>query len=449
MHTTFRPSVRLLGYLLFVIWCLAIAELVGLAGYYIRDGRYVPVRARLDTGMGNAIAAAGNRDDKSKGCRWIDTIIPHPYLALALHQDEHCRAPWPNRHGLIGREFPTARESDSFNILLGGGSVAMFLGQYFLNMPLYLEDALNECYLPPKGRSFKVYNGAMGGYRHPQQSIVFLLFGRAFDAFVTLEGWNEYHAALRASDWYGGPTGRFETPEVYYSEMTSNRSDHDVVASIHLANRILSTAKQLWVTERSFLTYFFIEQAVARLERRARQAIEENRDADRTTAESMLALPEDWDRAAVARFNIDQYKWHLVNLHAMAAAQGIRAATFFQPVPSYHKPLTPEEAAVAGNSLDLKPVSYGAMIDDLLRLKQSHGISTISLLEVFKDRRETIYADAVHYEIEGIFPDSKFRNSGVPPTGRSLGYELVSAAMAKSMAEAFNFERKPDCARKS
>ena len=169
---------------------------MALAGYYVRDGRYIPVKARLDTGLGNAIAAAGDRTGRSDNCRWIDSLVPHPFLGYALHWDDDCPAQWPNRQGLVGREFPAERQGDSFNVLLGGGSVAMFLGQYFPNMPLYLEDALNRCYVPPKGQSFKVYNGAMGGYRYPQQSIVFLLFGRTFDAFVTLEGWERVSCRL-------------------------------------------------------------------------------------------------------------------------------------------------------------------------------------------------------------------------------------------------------------
>ena len=181
-------------------------------------------------------------------------------------------------------------------------------------------------------------------------------------------------------------------------------------------------------------------------ERQAQQAIRENKEAERTTAELMLTLPGEWDHDRVVRFNLDQYKWHLINLHAMAAKQGIPSLTFFQPVPSLFKTLTPEEAAVVkGKPLDVKPVSYLAMIEDLMAMRTSHGLPVASLLDVFKDRTETIYADAVHYEIEGIYPVSKYHNSGVKPTGRSLGYELVSAAMAQRMAEAFKFARKPDC----
>ena len=61
----FRPSVRLIGYLLFVAFFVVAVEFVAFAGYYIRDGRYISVRARLDTGLGNAIAAAGNRRNES------------------------------------------------------------------------------------------------------------------------------------------------------------------------------------------------------------------------------------------------------------------------------------------------------------------------------------------------------------------------------------------------
>src|SRR5437660_890635 len=38
---------------------------------------------------------------------------------------------------------------------------------------------------------FLVYNGAIGGWKQPQQTIVSLLYGDAFDAIVTLDGFNE------------------------------------------------------------------------------------------------------------------------------------------------------------------------------------------------------------------------------------------------------------------
>ena len=371
--------------------------------------------------------------------------MPHPYLAFALHPDENCAAEWVNRYGMVGRDFPVERQNNSYNVLLLGGSVAMFLGQYFEKMPLYLEDALNKCYVPPKGKSFNVYNGAIGGYRYPQQAVVFLLFARAFDAAVTLEGWNEYDAALRADNSYGGPTGRFETPDVYYTELISKRGDNKVVASVYLAKSILGAAKQRWLTQHSFFTYFFIEQAVSWLKAQAREAIDEKNNTGRTTAESTMRLPDDWDHDRVARFNIEQYKWYIINMHAMAAAEGIKFATFLQPAPSHDKQLTPEEIEVVGKPLDREPVSYPTMVDEMTALSNSRGLAVFSLLDVFKDRKETIYADPVHYEIEGIYPDSKFHNSGVPMTGRSLGYELVAAAMAKRMAKTFNFERRANC----
>lgn len=438
-----RFAVRLVGYLLMLVFIAGSLEIAARAYYYLRDGAYIPINARLDTGLGNIIAAT-NSKGKSEGCRWIDAIFPHPYLGYVVHQENYCPARWPNAQGLIGRDFPTEKSNESFNILLTGGSVAMFLGQYFPDKPIYLEDALNKCYIPPKGTSFKVYNGAMGGYRYPQEEIVFQLFGRAFDGLVTFEGANEYHSVLRIGGPYGGPNGRFETVNTDFSEIVSSRTDnYKLLATIYLENKLLSVAKRSRLVTHSFLAYFVIDHVASYLQNQANTATETQKKEHKTTVETLLSLPKDWEHDKVVWYNFDQYKWHLRNLHAMAKAQGIPSITFFQPVPSYYKTLSEEEKKVyGGNAHDYKPLPYLTMIDELMKLRDSNQLPLYSLVDVFKDRKETIYADPIHYEIEGVFPDSKFHNSGVPATGRSLGYELVAEAMAPKIAETFGFKSK-------
>ncbi len=443
-----RLLIACAGYLLIGIFILSFLELTAFLYYYVRDGSYVPVSARLERGLGNAIATADMRTDKNiskegNACGWVDELFPHPYLGFVVHQNPPCRVQFGNKQGLIGRDFPLERESDSFNILLTGGSVAMFLGQFFQGQPLYLEEALNTCYVPPKGKSFKVYNGALGDWRQPQETVAFLLFGRAFDGLVTLEGANEYHAALRFGATYGDAQGRFEAPDTLLSQaLTPWAQDYQTTTSMYLANTLSRGAKHFPVTRHSFLAYFFIDKITAILERNITRTAE--RDWNKvTSAASLFVLPEGWDRARVVKFNIEQYKWHLVNLHAMARAQGISSAFFLQPVPLYGKALTTEETQrVRDTSVwNLSPVSYTDMVKDLATLK-SRGVPLFSLLNVFENTQETVYADPIHYIIDGVFPSDRLWDTKMSAPGRSTGYERVAKVMAEKIADSFPLKRK-------
>jgi hypothetical protein len=232
-----RALVRLLAAILFVLFLAILTEAV-FAGYlFLRDGRWVSPAQRWAAQENLFIG-----DLTSGTCRYVDSLFPHPYLVAVHTANPPCPTDFLNAQGLFGRDFPLRRDPETFTILLTGGSVAAHLGQVNRGGPLFLEEALNACYTPPKGRRFLVYNAADGGWRQPRQAIISLLYGDAADAIVTLDGFNEAQVL---------GVERLEMPEAVFELLNplALRSGRGVAASM------MSNQMQIFISQ-SLARYF-------------------------------------------------------------------------------------------------------------------------------------------------------------------------------------------------
>eukprot|EP01034_Spumella_vulgaris_P016013 gene16013-20466_t len=102
-------------------------ELLSTAWLTIRDGRYTPAKelfANTRNSYIQDLTIGGN-------CRYVDTMYPHPYLAFVHHHDDPCGVPGANNIGLLGDNYPVARNPDRYVILVSGGSVASQLSQIY------------------------------------------------------------------------------------------------------------------------------------------------------------------------------------------------------------------------------------------------------------------------------------------------------------------------------
>jgi hypothetical protein len=403
-----RPAVRLLGWISIVLLPLLILEATAALYYTIRDRGFVSVYERLG-GRANTYVSAFNT---SPECSYLKVIYPHPYLAHAhnIYSDPSCWV-WTNRVGLLGRDYPLQREPGIFTILLSGGSVAAQLGQLHSQGPFFLEEALNGCFKPPHGDRFVVLNGGAGAWKQPNQAILFLLYGEAFDAVVTLDGFNEHYSLEHR---------RLEVPSNNFVVVNPAVTDgHSSVAAAWLANEMIRYAKQHPILKRSFAAYAVIGAIRQHLERvgtRPRGGV--------TALDTMFALPESWNIEQKFNFNMEQYRKYIRAIEVMAKSQAARTAYFVQPVPAIGKVLTEEEKRVVG-SLDYAAL-YRRMTDQLLELAKE-GIPIFSLLDVFADERQTLYSDPIHAKV-GTDADSP-------------AYRIVAATMARRIAETWSLER--------
>lgn len=410
MKTPTKPrlAVRVLGWI--CILALPFVLLEGAAALYftVRDGGYLSVQERLSR-RPNAYVSAFN---SGPNCSYLKIIYPHPYLAYAhnIYSDPTCRV-WTNHVGLVGRGYPLRRDPGQFTILLTGGSVAGQLGQLRRDGPIFLEEALNRCFKPPRGERFVVLNGGIGAWKQPNQAILFLLYGEAFDGVVTLDGYNEHYLLEHR---------RIEMPSNNFIWLNpAVTGEQSSVAAAWLASELIRYAKQNAVLSHSFAAYAAIEAIRTRLE-----AVATRPRITVTTLDTIFALPDDWDAGQKFQFNMEQYRKYIRAIETLARSYASRTAYFVQPAPAIGKVLTEEEKRGAG-SLDYGPL-YRRMTNGLLELAKD-GVPIFSLLDVFANERRTMYADHAHLRIGRDFD--------------SPGYRIMADAMAQRLAESWGLER--------
>jgi hypothetical protein len=384
-----------------------------LANVYLlaRDRRYVSPQTRLSALENTFITGITSR---SIGCRYIDTLYPHPYLAFVHHGNPPCGAPGINNVGLFGPDYPSDRPRDRFVVLLTGGSVAaQFAGAGSRGVP-YLQAILERDYVAPNGQPFLLLNGGDGAWHQPQQLILFLLYADAVHAVVTLDGFNERY--------FVGSGVRFEYPSNNFMEVNPLvATSYSNVVKRWIAGKLYAHAAANALLSRSQVVYLVLARIDAYLKQQ--QTIYTARE--RTNLNTMLALPEDWDRERRVAWADGQYRKYVKAMDAVAAQHDVRVAHFIQPVPAIGKPLTDEEKTVVGD-LGYRPL-YERITQDVLDLAKD-GTPIFSLLDLFEHTSETVYADVIHLRQE--------------PDGTSDGYRMMAERMAATLARTWRFQPK-------
>lgn len=387
-------------------------ELLSTAWLTIRDGRYTPARelfANTRNSYIQDLTIGGN-------CRYVDTMYPHPYLAFVHHHDDPCGVPGANNIGLLGDNYPVARNPDRYVILVSGGSVASQLSQiYDPARRSFLEEELNRHYVSPTGKPFQVLNGALGAWKQPQQMIVFSIYGDFIDAVVTLDGYNEQYLMTP------GLGVRFEMPAANYLGVNPiiAKDGFGNLAISWFMGRIAGWLSQ-GITAHSHAAYLL---AVAL----AGKPPDDNSGFGAKTYATMMGLPKEIasSPSTYMDWQITQYAKYIRMMDISAREFGIKSMFFLQPVPAVDKPLTEEE------SRNTPDKSYGAryveIVRRLLALKE-RNIEIRSMLDVFKDERGTIYVDDIHPRRENM--DSR-------------GYSLIAARMAQEMAANWGWQARP------
>jgi hypothetical protein len=410
-----RSFFRAIAMLLAVAIVTAGVELLANAYLYARDGRYIPARARLEA-LGNTFIAGATR--QNAGCRYVDTLYPHPYLGFVHHGNPPCGLANVNNIGLFGADYPSERPVDRFVVLVTGGSVSAQMMSSGLKGVPYLQAILNRDYESPTGGAFLLLNGGDGGWHQPQQLILFLLYADAVHGVVTLDGFNERY--------FVGSSVRFEYPPHNFTEinplLSSSYSD---VVKRWAAGRIYGRAQASPVLSRSQAVYLLLTRIDAYIKRQQEEYVA----GERTNINTMFALPKEWDEERRVAWADGQYRKYIRAMDAVAAQHDVRVAHFIQPAPAIGKPLTEEEKRVVGD-LGYR-ARYERITGDVLGLAKE-GSPIYSLLDLFEHSPQTLYADVIHLR--------------QAPDGASEGYSLMAERMASVLARAWNLRRRHDVA---
>lgn len=390
-------------------------EILSTAWLTIRDGHYTSAK-ELFAGSRNTYIQDITGGGGGSTCRYVDTMFPHPYLAFVHHREDPCGVPSANNIGMLGDNYPVARNPDRYVILLAGGSVASQLSQLVEpGRRSVIEEELNRHYVSPTGKPFQVLNGGLGAWKQPQQMILLAIYGDFIDAVVTLDGYNEQHLIQP------GLGVRFEMPANNYLGVNPlvSRDGFGSLAMSWFMGRIAGWLGQ-GVTGYSHAAYLVATALAVPVP-------DDNPGVGARTFSTMMALPKDIadSPSAYMDWQIAQYAKYIRVMDVTARDFGIKSMFFLQPVPAVDKTLTAEERR---GTPDMK---YGARYVEIVRrllALRERNIEVRSLLNVFQDEKETIYSDDIH-------PRRNLMDS--------RGYSLIAARMAQDMASTWGWRAKP------
>lgn len=344
-------------------------------------------------------------------CDFRGLFGPHPYLSFSARFDSRCSRGITSYPGFRTRPFPIELPKDSFSILVSGGSVADECLHTNKLKESNLEIRLNRTFVSPNRQPFRVFNGSLGAFKLPQQTILFLLYADRFHALITLDGFNELWPFLTKHE--------FNYPASHYFHMNPF-DDGNGAAFLY----VLATTKIESLSRRSYIISKsnFIE--LLQLLLINRYNTEKEKFKNRSLANKVFRFPSYWHDAEKIKHNRSQLvKYYRVN-HAIASRLGKYSAFFLQPVPAIGKMLTIEEKSVVGQ-LDYGKI-YRENIEELLKL-DSEGVNIFNLGNVFSKIEETIYRDAIHF---------------VKTKSQSEGCERVIVSVVKLLGEKWKLKRK-------
>ncbi len=400
-----------------IVMSLAAIELTAIAWLWLEDGHYTSAEELFGRTQ-NAFV----RDlTKGSDCRYVDRLFPHPYVGFVHHGNPPCGMVNINNVGLFNDDYPVAKRDDRYTILLTGGSIASQLAQFDPRpKPRYLEDELNERYVSPNGKPFQVLNGGDGGWKQPQPFILFALYAGSVDAMIVIGGLNEYYM------FRGHMRERLERPESNFFEVNPMVADENFgdAAIGWVMGRIAGALSRNSVLGHSHAAYVIIQRI--EMLAKSRGALKSNK---KTTLDSLFALPTEIAGNAERVFaeQLVLYRKYQAGMEAIARDYGIKTAYFFHAVPAYHKTLTPQEKAGAGD-LSYGPL-YRRMVEAMMQQRE-RGMAVFDLGDMLVDVKETIYADDAHF-IRDFH------------TGESPGYRLMAKVVAADIAQAWGLQRKP------
>ena len=415
------PSPRKNRKVIFLYCCLCIILVggfleIGLRVYHYK--KYDAWRSAAEVNNSYAYTRLFEQFEQQPGCTWT-SYYPSPYLGFVHKDSPACDQKLINNIGILkSRDFTFKKSPDTYKVLVTGGSVAEQYVRQRDSGHIYLEDTLNLCYHPPRGKKrFGVWGGAVGAWKQPQQTILTLLYGGEFDGVMSLEGSNEHK--IYTSDFAHGNVGwRFDVLWPHRFARMNLLATNSFSSLIK--PWLIAKIKRLPIIRHSHLFTMLLKDTRP-----------SNIAAD---YERHYAFPAGWSAKEKDAYNTRAYLRRVRAFHSIAIAYGLDFALFIQPVPAISKRLTAREKALVGDLSYTE--SYLKMHRRLLSLNRE-GIPIVSLLDVFQSIEYDIYLDPIHY-YPPHHPHVDNNNN------KKIGDEIVNEKIAAHLARHWNFERRQD-----
>lgn len=371
--------------------------------YFTAEQRKLGAEALLRTYSNKYINSKTGEDEK---CHFIDKVKPSAHFGYTLIRKDGCKT-LSNSQGVVGkREIPFVKDPDNFSILVLGGSVAEGLITDDYLGRIFLENILNENYISPNGKPFRLYNGALGGWSMPVQNNVLTYYADRVDAAISIDGFNE----AISSEKHRIEVGNF----ILYRYLVE-RSGFWPILLEGLKNFRDFSVDTAWLRHSYIVPFVFLK---------GMGTLQSLGDSGPGYANSADPFPIKWTKGRRDKWNARRYKQLIRQLHYQAQAYDIHYVHFVQPIRWLGKQLTDREESIP-RLINVR--LFKKFRDQALSLNEK-GVKVFNLGDVYAGETGEIYADHIHHICE--------------PSNDCRPGKILAEAIAKDLAQAWFLKSK-------
>ena len=316
-------------------------------------------------------------------CSWGAQAGIHPYLSIYYPEKEKCRSFIRNNYGLRSKNIPLELDQNYYTILIAGGSVAEQIG-----MGNFLDEYLNEHWLSPNKKPFRVINAGIPGVRQPVTLIQMVLFSKVADEVISFEGYNEHFGA-------DGGVLIEEPSRAWFNGAFQATSPLHFYSMEFFIHQIRSMKKSIF--QYSYTYFAFVRLSLDYLYNYLEQ---------KQNLLNPFPKPDpSWDQKKQVEYYLNSYLYYVRLAADLLFVQKKPYTLFIQPAPYQYKTLTPEEIKAIG---DISGQGKYDRVKDALKTQLMGKIKVESAEKIFEDVKESLYIDHIHTNPEGVKMLSKF-----------------------------------------
>lgn len=278
-------------------------------------------------------------------------------------------------------EYPKEKSSEFYTILVLGGSVAHQLSRHnFYPDHSVLEEVLNKYYQSPTGKPFKIFAGALGGWKQPTQYNMLALFGDLFHAVISVEGYNEL-----TMDFHKNAIDTADRASLHFA-MGPKSSFEEFLISIH---KTIVGNRENWIIRNSHFLFLVSNSIIS-------DALTNVENDKRFNTHSLETFYQNLSQLEFSKRNMRKYEFYLKSMSAGANSLGLNYAYFLQPIRWIDKNLTDKEISY---TRFIHTESYKQLQEVFKKLRKS-GLNTIDTTDLLKNETGEYYIDHIHFDID-------------------------------------------------
>lgn len=340
--------------------------------------------------------------------------VPHPYFAFMYEGSSYGGE---NKyyghdvdvHGFYGDvKFPFEKQSTDFIVGILGGSVSDQFARYILenhDARKRLIAVLKTRYPESKSKNVKLVGLGQGGNKQPQQFFIASYLLKYLDVTINIDGYNEYSDQAPMEYPIEFPSDRRHYSYLNGVDRENYRFHQQVQNIIFLRGMsdlihferhipVLKYSQSYFLFQR-FLHTFFAKKISENL-----HIIREKRDNNRKKTPYFAHLYEKGD----IHLKVEVWKRFSLQQYYLFKSYGVQSVFFLQPIPAIPDAKIwsrkeREERHLPSNSGKRR---FCELMRSEIRSLREKKLPFYDLTYTFKNVKETVYIDGVHFNNRGL-----------------------------------------------